>query len=128
MSERTFAAWVEPLAASYRENRAAVVELARGLSDEQLARATGDEGWSVRTEFTHIAASDPDFVKTLTLILDGGKADLSIFNDIDARNARNLDAWKDRSMPNIAAALENNGRTLQLLLSRLTDEDESRQP
>lgn len=128
MTAHSFAAWVEPLAASYRENRADVVQIARSLSDEQLSRPTGDEGWSVRKEVLHIAASDPDFVKTLGTILDGATPDLSIFTDIDARNARNLEAWKDRDMQDVAGELESNGRLLQDLLARLTVEDGSRQP
>jgi uncharacterized damage-inducible protein DinB len=102
--------------------------MARTVTEEQLSRPTGDEGWSVRKEFTHIAASDPDFVKTLRAILDGSTPDLSVFADIDARNARNLEAWKDRSMEEIADELERNGQVLQDLLARLTDDDEARQP
>ncbi len=128
MTAHSFAAWVEPLAASYRENRADIVQLTRTLTDEQLSLATGDEGWSVREEVTHIAASDPDFVTTLGAILDGGTPDLSIFNEIDARNARNLEAWKSRSIEEIAGELEKNGHALQALLARLTVEDETRQP
>jgi uncharacterized damage-inducible protein DinB len=128
MTTHSFAAWVEPLAASYRGNRAEVVQLARTLTEEQLSRPTGDEGWSVRKEVTHIAASDPDFVRTLNAILDGGTPDLSLFTDIDARNARNLEAWKDRSVEEIAGELESNGLALQDLLARLADDDEGRQP
>lgn len=128
LAENKFVSWVEPLAASYRANRADVVQVARAVSGEQLSLPTGDEGWSVRQEIVHVAASDPDFVRTLGEILDGKALDLTIFTDIDARNARNLESWKDRSIKEVADELENNGRTLQVLLSRLTDEDESRQP
>jgi len=128
MASRKFAAWVEPLAASYRESRADLVQLARTLTDEQLSRPTGDEGWSVRKEVTHIAASDPDFLKTLNAILDGGTPDLDIFTDIDARNARNLERWKNRSMEEMTGELESNGQALQDLLARLTADDKARQP
>ena len=125
---RTFAAWVEPLASSYRENRADVLELARTLTDDQLSLPTDDAGWSVREEATHIAASDPDFIKMLGALLDGEPLDMSVFADIDDRNARNLAAWKERSIDEVSGALEDNGRVLQELLARLTDEDENRQP
>lgn len=128
MTDLTFAEWVEPLAVSYRENYAEVVRLARWLTDEQLSRPTGDEGWSVRTEVVHMAASDQDFANTLGAILDGRTPDLSIFVDIDARNARNLETWKERSIEDVAVALEKSGDVLQELLVRLGDEDETRQP
>lgn len=128
MTNLTFAGWVDPLAASYRENHAEVVRLARRLTDEQLSRPTGDEGWAVRTEIVHIAASDPDFAATLGAILEGRTPDLSIFADIDARNARNLEAWQERSIDDVASALEESGEALQGLLARLSDEDEARQP
>ncbi len=128
MAEYEFAAWVESLAASYRGDRAEAVQLARSLSDGELKRPTGDEGWTVREEIVHVAASDTDFVRTLGSILDGGTPDMSVFADIDARNARNLAAWQGRSMGEVANELERNGHATQEMLARLTDADESRQP
>jgi uncharacterized damage-inducible protein DinB len=127
-TKNEFAAWVQPLAAAYREDRAQAVRRARSLSDGELSRPTGDEGWSVREEMLHIAASDTDFLLLFAALLRGETLDTSMFADIDARNARNLAAWQDRSMREVADELESNGLATQDLLSQLTDEDESRQP
>src|SRR4029079_17499282 len=100
----------------------------RSLTDAEMSRPTGDEGWSVRQEMLHIAASDADFLPVLTAIVSGKTPDTSVFADIDARNARNLAAWQSRPMNEVADELENNGIATQELLGRLTDDDESRQP
>ena len=128
MTRYEFAIWVGPLAAAYREDRAEAVRIARSVSDVELSRPTGDEGWSVREEMLHIAASDTDFVGVLGAIVRGETPDTSVFADIDARNARNLAAWQGRSMRELADELESNGRETQELLSQLKVEDESRQP
>lgn len=124
----TFAPWVEPLAASYRENRAVAVRLARSLTREQMSAPTGDEGWAVREEMLHIAASDPDFLRVLGAIIGGETPDTGVFADIDKRNARNLSEWASRTLQEVGDELEANGLALQELLSQLTDEDEVRQP
>jgi uncharacterized damage-inducible protein DinB len=128
MNENKFAAWVEPFAKQYRENRADAIDLARSLSADALGRPTGDTGWSVREELVHIAASDSDFLRTLGAILRGENVDTSVFADIDARNARNLAECQGRSIEQVASDLEQNGEALQKLVAQLTDGDESRQP
>jgi hypothetical protein len=128
LAKHAFAAWVEPFAASYRESRAQVVRLAHAASDSDLTRPSGDEGWTVREEFVHIAASEDDVIRTLGAVLRGEAVETSIFEDIDGRNARNLADRKDRPMPQIAADLERNGEALQELLAKLSAGDESRQP
>jgi uncharacterized damage-inducible protein DinB len=124
----SFAAWVVPQVAAYREHRAEAARLARSLSADQLARPAADAGWTVRDELVHIASTDPDFVGMLRSLVAGGTPDTSAFADVDARNARNLAAWAERSMAYVADALERNGREIEALLARLTDEDERRQP
>lgn len=124
----TFASWVEPIAAGYHDAHVEAIERARTLSDEDLAKPTGDSGWSVRDELTHMAAADGDFVRTLSAVVAGEQVDLSIFDNIDERNARHLSGWADRSREDIATALERNDGKLQELLARLTPEDETRTP
>src|SRR5581483_9180931 len=127
-AQLTFAAWVAPHAAAYQQHRAEAARLARSLSPEQLARPAADAGWTVRDEILHIASSDPDFIGMLGPLVAGGTPDTSAFADIDARNARNLAAWANRSMAEAAEALERNGREIEALLAQLKDEDETRQP
>src|SRR5262245_1593403 len=97
----TFADWVAPHAASYRENRAGAASLARSLSDEQLQRPAPDAGWTVRDELVHLASTDPDFIGVLGAIVAGETPDTSVFANVDGRNAHNLAAWTDRSMSDV---------------------------
>jgi uncharacterized damage-inducible protein DinB len=128
MTDRTFAQWVEPIAYAYHDAHEEAIEFARTLSDDDLAKPTGDSGWSVRDELTHMAASDGDFVKTLNAVLNGEQVDLTVFDNIDERNANHLAGWSDRPREDIAAELERNDSKLQDLLARLTPADESRTP
>jgi uncharacterized damage-inducible protein DinB len=128
MPENKFAAWVEPIAVAYHDAHVEAIERARTLSDDDLARPTGDSGWSVRDELAHMAAADGDFVATLGAVVAGGQVDLSIFNNIDERNAHHLSGWADRPREDIAAELERHNAELQKVLARLTPEDETRTP
>jgi uncharacterized damage-inducible protein DinB len=128
MSAAHYAAWVEPLAARDRNARVEAVRLARSLDDASLKLETGDAGWSVRDELTHMAAADPDLVSLLRAILAGQRPDTSVFADIDARNAQHLDEYQGRAMSQIADELEHNQAALDELFAQVTDADETRQP
>ncbi len=128
VTERSFAPWVEPFAAKYRESREEALRLARSLTPADLGKPAGDDAWTVRDELVHIAGADPDFLRTLGAVVRGETADTSIFADIDARNARNLEARKDFAITRIADDLAANGEALQDLLAKLTAADEARQP
>jgi uncharacterized damage-inducible protein DinB len=128
MATQDFAAWVAPLAARDGESRAEAIRLARSLGERELAKPTGDTGWCVRDELAHMAGSDVDFLRALGALVCGEQADTSLFADIDARNARNLEARRGRSIGEIAGELEKSGGELRSLLGRLTPSDQSRQP
>jgi hypothetical protein len=128
MSTQRFVAWVAPIAAKYRASQAEAVQIARSVSDAELSRSTSDDGWTVRDELVHIEASTADFVETLGTLLRGDAVDMSVFADIDGRNARNLTARKDRPMADIVNDLASVSSALAELLAQLTDEDELRQP
>jgi uncharacterized damage-inducible protein DinB len=121
-----FAPWVAPIAAAHRDVREETLLLARSVSDADLARETGDRGWCVRDEFVHIAASESNVVKVLGAVTSGGTPDMSFFNDLDANNARVLEASRGRSIQSVTDDLDQHGRDLQILLARLTPDDQSR--
>jgi uncharacterized damage-inducible protein DinB len=123
--ELHFADWVAPIAARHRDVRAETEQLAATLSPEQLARETSD-GWSIRDQFVHIATSEANVVRVLTAIARSETPDLSLFNDLDANNARTLAEQRDRPMDAVRADLAHRGRELQSALTQLTPEDQSR--
>jgi hypothetical protein len=67
-------------------------------------------------------------VRTLGALVKGERVDLSVFDNIDERNARHLAGWVDRPREDIAAELERHDGELQALLAKLTPEDEKRTP
>jgi uncharacterized damage-inducible protein DinB len=123
-----FAPWVEPVARRFRDNRERTLGLARTLGDDQLRLATGDTGWCVREELAHIAASDADFLRTLAGLLRGEPVDMSVFSDIDARNAQNLAERAGLTRHELFGELERTAVELQRLLARLSNDDATRQP
>ncbi len=48
MTTRTFAPWVEPIAARFRESRAELLEFARSLPSEAWSRPSPNTGWSCK--------------------------------------------------------------------------------
>jgi uncharacterized damage-inducible protein DinB len=128
MSGRSLAAWVESIAYAYHDAHAEAIERARTLSDADLAKPTGDSGWSVRDELAHMAAADGDFVRTLSAVINGEQVDFRMFDNIDERNAHHLAGWSDRPREDIVAELDRHDGELQELLTRLTPEDEARTP
>lgn len=122
------APWVEPIAAKYRDSHAQVVRTAGRLSADDLAKPSGDAGWTVRDELIHIAASLSDFATTLGAAVRGLHVDMSRFADIDASNASNLASRAGYSTDDVVRDVERDGRTVQELLAQLTPADESRQP
>ncbi len=126
MTERTFAAWVEPVAARTRESRARVLEYARSLPADAWSQPTGNEGWTCKDIFAHIGkGNDQMFQAILREVIAGRHLARSIFAvDTDGENARLVEERRDRPAAAIIAELEESGDEVQELLSQLTDEHE----
>jgi len=128
MSTRQAPAWAIGYAGGFVAARTEAASLACSVSDEQLRQPTGNAGWTLRDEFLHIASSEKDFMVALGTLVEGRTPDLSVFANIDERSARNLAAWRDRSMTEVADTLEQHAVALNELLARLDEADGTRQP
>ena len=128
MAEGRYAAWVQPLAASYGESRAEGARLARSLPEAACTAPTGNTGWTASDELAHMADAGTNFAAMLREVVAGGPVDTSRFVDIDASNARGLAARRGRSMGDIAAEIEKGGEDALAALSQLGDADEERRP
>jgi uncharacterized damage-inducible protein DinB len=128
MGEPKFAAWVQPIAAQYRDSNAETVRIAGQITADGLTKPTADSGWTVRDELVHIAASLSDFAGTFGAIVRRERVDMSRFADIDARNADNLASRSRCTTDDVAHDVERDGPAVQKLLTRLTDADQSRTP
>lgn len=126
MKERTFAAWVEPIAKQLREGRNAVSELARAAPADLWDRPSGAEGWTCKDVLAHLAG---DTHKVSAAVMRGAVADASILDDNgDAANARDLEERRERSVDELIAEIEADGDEWQRLLSELGDRDADRHP
>lgn len=58
MTTRTYAPWVEPIAARLQQQRAELVELARAIPAEAWSKPSPNEGWTYRDLLGHVATRD----------------------------------------------------------------------
>ncbi len=126
MTDRTFAPWVEAIAAQNRESRAQVVALVRSIPPGAWGRPSPLEGWTCKDLLAHLASSDAsDIHLVLRAVIARERVDASLLSDPDSRNARNVEERRGRSVEELIAELEADGEELQALLSRLTEDDEN---
>ncbi len=128
MATERFPAWIRPFVTRDRESRTEAALLARSLNEHELQEHTGDSGWCVRDELTHMVSADSDFIPLLRAILDGEHPDTSVFADTDARNEQHLEERRGRPIAETARELDENGNQLSEVFAQLTDADEIRQP
>ena len=127
MTNRTFAAWVEPPAARHREDHAEVLAFARSVPKEAWDRPSGLEGWTCKDVLAHVGrGNDQLFQKLLRQVIAGEKVDTTIFRDVDtdAENARGVERRRDLSPDEVIAEFEEASEEIQELLAGLTDEHE----
>ena len=126
MTERTFAAWLAPTAARLRESREELLELVRRLSPADWGRPTPNEGWTYKDILAHLASSDAsDLHIVLRAVIARERVDPTLLSDPDARNARNVEERRGRSVEELIAELEADGEETQQLLSQLRPGDEN---
>ena len=125
MTTRTFAAWVEPLAERFGENRRAVLDFARALPPQAWELASPLEGWTYRDILAHLGAGNYKSVQAvLRAVITRTPFDPALFADDNAQNARNVAERRGRSVDELIAELEADKEEIQDLLSQLKAEDE----
>lgn len=101
MTDRTFAPWVEPIAAQLREGRAEIVALARSAPTETWSKSSPNEGWTCRDLLAHLATGDWLCQTVLRAAVGDEAADPEALRDSDAisrSNARLLEERAGRSV------------------------------
>ena len=125
MVERTFAAWVEPIADRQRSDRVEVLAFARSIPAEAWSRPSPNEGWTCKDVLAHLAGGNDRFLQTvLRAVTAGEQLDPALVTrDTDAENARGVETRRDWPANRLIAALESDGEGVQELLSKLTDDN-----
>ncbi len=127
MLQRTFATWVEPIAARHREDNARVLAFARSVPNDAWATPSGLEGWTCKDVLAHIGkGNDQLYQKLLRQVLSGEKVDTAIFRDVDTdgENSRGVERRRGMSPSDVIGEYEAAGEEVLDLLAHLTDKHE----
>jgi uncharacterized protein (TIGR03083 family) len=117
---------VDPIAERVRANRSEIVRTAREITPEMWSEPSPDEGWSYKDLLTHVAGdTDKNVQNVLRSVVTGQPVDPALFSDIDAKNARDLEQRRTRSVDELIAEIEHDGETILDLLSQLNEEHAS---
>jgi uncharacterized protein (TIGR03083 family) len=130
MATRTFAPWVEPHAARYREARAELVRVARQLPDGVWELPGPLPGWSYLDLLAHLAGNTGrNTHRLLADVLARRPFDLAVLvSGVDEQNARDVESRRGRSVDELIAELEQEGDDWDELLTGLKDDDKDYQP
>lgn len=109
---------VEELARSRERLVAAVKE----LTDEELARPSPNEGWTVKDTLGHVAAAEGGMLVLIERSLQGQPTVVEGF-DINRYNAGQVRRAKEKSVADLLAQMEESRAKLLALLDPLSDAD-----
>ncbi len=129
MAERTFAGWVEPIAAQLRDNRAEVVEFARSLPAEAWDEPSALEGWSRKDVLAHLAGdSNKVSAAAMRSATDQSVPHPSYGENEHVLNAKDIRARRDTPVAELIAEIEDDCETWLELMSRFEDNTDCRWP
>ena len=124
MADRTYASWVEKIAAKDRERRTQLLELVHRLSPEDWERPSPLEGWTLKDLLAHLAGgTSKNFQTILEAVVGRQPVDPSVLADVDAKNRRDVEDRKDKSIGELVSEIQGEAEAIDLLLARLTEED-----
>ncbi len=129
MTERTFASWVELVAARTRESRAQIVEVARSMPEQAWTIPSPNPGWSYRDLLVHLAVGDwvcQTVLEALTTDQPLNIGEVASLDWVSQGNAERLKERETHTIDKLIAEAEAEGEETQELLARLSVADESR--
>ena len=122
-TNRTFAAWVEPLAEAPRKSRGEVIAFARSLSPDAWGESSPLDGWAYKDLLAHLAGDTGKLIQgVLRSVIAAEPLDRAILNGADETNKRDVAERRGRSVEELIAEIEADGETLDELFSQLTEE------
>lgn len=128
MTDRTFASWVEPIAAELRAGREQIAEVARAMSAGAWMKESANPGWTNKDLLAHLTCGDWGVQEGLRKIIAGETLRVGDFADVDGTNARNVGERKERSVEALIAEVEAEGEDTQQLLAQLSEQHETVTP
>jgi hypothetical protein len=128
MTTRTFAPWVEPIAAELRHTRGEIANAARLMLPDIWGWLSPLPGWTYKDLLAHCATGDWVCQKLLRAAIAGEQIDLRFLDRLNETNQQLVDERKDRVPEDVIAELEAESEKTQELLSQLTEEHEGLKP
>jgi hypothetical protein len=128
MTTRTYAAWVEAIAGETLGGAEELLAFARSQPDAFWARPSAVEGWTCRDVLAHLAGDTGKVSRSAMRAAVTGEPfeDPPDFKDGgDARNARDLEERRDRSIAELIEEIAADRREWAVLLSQLRDDDDN---
>ncbi len=127
MTARTFAPWVEPIAAQQEDHTTQVLEFARSQPADAWSRPCGGEGWTCRDVLAHIGkANDRLFQNILREVIAGRHIDQAVLDvDTQGDNGRLVAERRGWPIEKVIAEVEEAEEEILELLSQLTDDHQS---
>ena len=125
MTERTFVAWVKPIAAELRETRAAIVEVARRAPAEAWSKPSPNDGWTCKDLLAHLATGDWVLQGVLGLVTGGEGRLITGIEEVNEGNAARIEARRETPPAALADEVEAMGERTQELLAKLQESHES---
>ena len=124
MTSRTFASWVEHIAAQEGESAAWIVEVARSIPADAWGQPSPIEGWTYKDLLAHLASND-DLRYLLRSVIARERADPSRFviGGAAALNARDVGERRERTVEELITEFEAQEEETQELLAGLTADD-----
>ena len=127
MTIRSFAAWVEPIAAETLSGAEELLAFVRSQPDEFWAQPSALEGWTRRDVLAHLAGDTGKVSSSALRAAVTGEPfeDPPDFKDGgDGRNARDVEERRDRSVAELIDEIAADRREWGELLSQVKDADE----
>ena len=121
-----YAPWVEPIAARWLADRAALISFARAFPSDAWLAHSAVEGWSNRDVLWHLAGGNDELVQImLRAVVTGQPLAPGTFDvDTDAANERGVTDRRAWSVERMIDQLEEDGEEMRGLLSQLRSEHE----
>jgi len=124
LPDRTYASWVEPIAAKDRESRDELFAFVRRLTVEDWMRPSPMDGWTLKDLLAHLAGgTGKNFQTILEAVVGRQQVDPAVLDDPDERNRRDVEDRRDKSVGELLSEIKGEGEAIDLLLARLIEED-----
>ena len=111
------------LLARLAAQRAGLLEQLIGLDETTLTEVPVLDDWTVKDLLAHIAAWDRWELREMKRILGGEPPDLSAIRDMDSYNAAVVAAWRDRTLVEVLAELQQARAAWVVWLRALPEEE-----